>query len=127
MTATAAAAAADTPSSSSSQSDTEGSVSYIHSSTRSRQVLPPVTDKSESDAHHATTITSTTYLCWSEIFSQTIPGYLQVLFRSKKPFSRLYCKQFLHQKADAIRYSKITGVQNLKTNCLNIILKCCIS
>ncbi len=39
-------------------------------------------------------------------FSQNIPGYLQILSRSKKPFSRLYFKQFLHQKEDA------KGVQN---------------
>ncbi len=32
-------------------------------------------------------------------FSQNIPGYLQVLYKSKKPFSRLYCRQFWHQKA----------------------------
>ncbi len=33
--------------------------------------------------------------------SQNIPGYLHVLSRSKKPFSRLYYKKKLHQNADA--------------------------
>ncbi len=41
-----------------------------------------------------------TYFRVPSFFSQKIPDCLQVLSRSKKPFSKLYCKQFLHQKGD---------------------------
>ncbi len=55
---------------------------------------------------------------------KNIPGYLQVLSMSKRPFSRLYCKQFLHHKADAKGILKSHEYKDGK-NCFNVILKCC--
>ncbi len=34
-------------------------------------------------------------------FSHKIPGYFQVVSRSKRPLSRLQCRQFWHQRVDA--------------------------
>ncbi len=49
-----------------------------------------------------------------------------MLSRSKRPFSRFEHRHFLHQKADPKGVLKSRSTK-LGKNCVNIILKCCVS